>query len=78
MSKQSWYWHMTLADWVFIAVMIAAGLYLAFALGTTPEAHGPQVTIMEPCLDAEDSAAHLILIDYSRESVVYTCAEAGY
>lgn len=35
----------------------------------------PRVVVRGRCLAAEDSAAHLRLVDYSRDRAVYNCSE---
>ena len=66
-----------------VGALLALGLLAgsASASGIWARFHsrdGRAVIIRERCIGAEDSAAHLKLLDYSSDRIVYGCYRKGF
>lgn len=74
---------------VVLAVFLAAMITLGRAQASSPDrwsrfnatrttSHVVRIVVRTRCLNAEDSAAHLRLVDYGNGRAVYGCARKGY
>lgn len=67
-----------------LALAVTVGLTSAHAAGDRPATfrrdHGSitRVVFRHGCIDAEDSAAHPILVGYGNGTAIYRCARKGY
>jgi len=67
-----------------LALVVVIGLTTAHAVTADRWSHyrerktGNVIVVKSDCLAAEDSAAHLKLLDYSSDRIVYGCYRKGY
>lgn len=69
---------MTRLTKVFVYGVAVVGYTFGFALGHATADEPVQYHIRQACLAAEDSAAHLKLVDYGDGVVRYGCFRKGY
>ena len=65
----------TVVGWAILGAAVAAPRWLHYR---TSEGSPAVVVVKARCLAAEDSAAHLRLVDYSADRIVYGCSRKGY
>ena len=65
----------TIVGWSILGAAVAAPRWLHYR---TSDGSPAAVVVKAHCLAAEDVAAHLKLVDYSSDRIVYGCYRKGF